>query len=146
MLREAGYRLIHELKAYLAWIEMLRGEPFTIAEPEQLTAAQALRNARAIAQSAFPQLSQPMLRLLQGDSHLMQHLWQRKLLRLSEPAEWVPYHRDGGYWQLRGGQEDLVEEMIAHCRVLMGEDGRSWRGTDLDSEFFSTRGLSSNLS
>ena len=72
----------------------------------------------------------------------MRHLRERKLLRLSEPAEWVPSNRDTGYWQLRDAQEDLVEEMIGRCRVLMGEDARSWRGTDPDSEFFSTTGLS----
>lgn len=144
MLCEAGYRLIHELKAYLAWIEMLRGEPYTSTEPEQLTAAQALRSAHAIAQSLFPELTQAMLRLLQGDARLMGYLWEHKLLRLSEPGQWVPYERDQAYWMLRDGQEDLVEEIIARCRVLIGEDGRSWHGTDLDSEFFSTRGLSTN--
>lgn len=144
MLREAGYRLIHELKAYLAWIEMLRGEPYTSTEPEQLTAAQALREARTIAQSSFPDLEQSMLRLLQGDARLMGYLWEHKLLRLSDPGQWVPYDRDQAYWMLRDGQEDLVEEIIARCRVLTGEDARSWHGTDLDSEFFSTRGLSTN--
>jgi hypothetical protein len=143
-LRDAGYRLIHELKAYSAWIELLRGEPFTTNEPEQLTAAQALRNARAITQSRFPELSQAMLRLLQADSRLMGYLWEQKLLRLADPAAWVPYERDGAYWELRDAQEDLIEEVIVRCQVLMGEHGRVWHGTDLDSEFFSTRGLSTS--
>jgi hypothetical protein len=142
-LRDAGYRLIHELKAYSAWIELLRGEPFTTNEPEQLTAAQALRNARTITQSDFPELSQAILRLLQAESRLMGYLWEQKLLRLADPAAWVPYERDHAYWELRDAQEDLIEEMIVRCQVLIGEHGRAWQGTDLDSEFFSTRGLTS---
>jgi hypothetical protein len=140
-LRDAGYRLIHELKAYSAWIELLRGEPFTANEPEQLTAAQALRNARGIMQASFPELSQAMLRLLQADSRLMGYLWEQKLQRIAEPAAWVPYERDRAYWELRDAQEDLIEEMIVRCQVLMGEHGRTWHATDLNSEFFSTRGL-----
>ena len=139
----AGWRLIHELKAYSAWIELLRGEPFTTMEPEQLTAAQALRNARSITQATFPELSQAMLRLLQADSRLMGYLWEQKLLRLADPAAWVPHERDRAYWELRDTQEDLIEEMIVRCQVLMGEHNRSWRATDLNSEFFSTQGLSS---
>jgi hypothetical protein len=142
-LREAGWRLIHELKAYSAWIELLRGEPFTTLEPEQLTAAQALRNARSITQSTFPELSQAMLRLLQADSRLMGYLWEQKLLRLADPAAWVPHERDRAYWELRDAQEDLIEEIIVRCQVLIGEHNRTWRATDMNSEFFSTRGLSS---
>ncbi|HWI83287.1 hypothetical protein [Ramlibacter sp.] len=134
-LRREGWRLVHELKAYSAWIESLRGEPSPSAEPEELTSAQALRNARAIAQAWFPELGQVMLRLLRTDSLLMAHLWQQKLLRLSEPSEWLPYQRDPGYWQIRDGQEDLIEEIIARCQVLTGERGQPWHGTDLDSDF-----------
>jgi hypothetical protein len=141
-LREAAYQLIHELKAYSAWIELLHGEPFTNDEPEQLTAAQTLRNARAIAQREFPQLSPAILRLLQGDSRLMAHLWQQKVLRLSDPGAWVPYDRDRGYREIRDGQDDLIEEIIARCQVLIGEHGRVWRGTEIDSEFLSSMGFS----
>ena len=45
--------------------------------------AQALRNARAIAQAHFPPLGQLMLRLLQADSELMRRLWEQKLDRKS---------------------------------------------------------------
>lgn len=141
-LRAAGYQLIHELKAYSAWIELLHGEPFTNDEPEQLTAAQTLRSARAIAQANFPELSPAILRLLRGDSRLMAHLWQQKVLRLSDPAAWVPYDRDRGYREIRDGQDDLIEEIIARCQVLIGEHGRVWRGTDMNSEFFSSMGFS----
>lgn len=74
-LREHGWRLVHELKAYSAWVDSLRGEPFLSTEPEELTSAEALRQARAIARAHFPQLSQAMLRLLRADSQLMRHLW-----------------------------------------------------------------------
>jgi hypothetical protein len=141
-LREAGYRLIHELKAYSAWIELLHGEPFTNDEPEQLTAAQTLRNARTIVQADFPELAPAILRLLQGDTRLMAHLWQQKVLRLSDPAAWVPYDRDRGYREIREGQDDLIEEIIARCQVLIGEHGRAWHGTDINSEFLSSMGFS----
>ncbi|HEY0884526.1 MAG TPA: hypothetical protein VGE20_04550, partial [Ramlibacter sp.] len=75
--REDGWRLIHELKAYSAWVDSLHGEPFMSTEPEELTSAQALRSARAIAREHFPQLGQMMLRLLQADSQLMRHLWEQ---------------------------------------------------------------------
>lgn len=143
-LRAAGYRLIHELKAYSAWIELLHGEPFTNDQPEQLTAAQTLRNARAIVQADFPELSPAVLRLLQGETRLMAHLWQQKVLRLSEPAAWVSYERDRGYRDIREAQDDLIEEIIARCQVLIGEHGRVWRATELDSEFFSSMGFSTN--
>ena len=137
-LRDQGYRLIHELKAYSAWIDFLRGEPPLTSRPEELTSAESLRNARAIAQVWFPALSHPMLRLLQGDSHLMRHLWQQKLLRLSAPGEWTPYQRDPDYRHIREAQDDLVEEIIARCQVLIGERGGPWRSTDMDSSFFAT--------
>ena len=141
-LREAAYQLIHELKAYSAWIELLHGEPFTNDEPEQLTAAQTLRNARTIAQCYFPELSPAILRLLQGDTRLMAHLWEQKVLRLSDPAAWVPYDRDRGYREIREGQDDLIDEIIARCQVLIGEHGRAWRGTEINSEFLSSMGFS----
>lgn len=140
-LREHGWRLVHELKAYSAWVDSLRGEPFLSTEPEELTPAEALRQARAIAQAHFPQLSGAMLRLLRADSRLMRHLWHQKLLRLSEPGAWVPYRRDPEYRQLRDSQEDLIEEIIARCQVLIGDRDQPWRSTDLDSEFFAAAGV-----
>lgn len=137
-----GWRLIHELKAYSAWLDLLRGEPSLAAEPEQLTAAQALLNARTIAQTSFPELSSALLRLLQADARLMAHLWQRKLLRLSEPGAWVHYERDPAYWEIRDGQDELIGEIMARCRALMGARAQAWHGTDMNSEFFSSRGLS----
>lgn len=141
--REHGWQLIHELKAYSAWIDSLHGEPFVSTEPEELTSAQALRSARAIAQTHFPQLGQVMLRLLQADSQLMRHLWEQKLLRLSEPGDWLPYQHDPGYRELREAQEDLIDSIIARCQALIGHHGQPWRSTGIDSEFFASMGISS---
>lgn len=143
--REHGWRLIHELKAYSAWVESLHGEPFMGTEPEELTSAQALREARAIALANFPQLTQVMLRLLQADSQLMRHLWEQKLLRLSEPGDWAPYQRDPHYRGLRDAQEDLIDAIIARCHVLIGDQGGRWRNTTADSDFFSSMGVTSSL-
>lgn len=60
------------------------------------------------------------------------------MLRLSEPGAWVSYQRDPEYRQLRDRQEDLIEEVIARCQVLIGDHGRPWRSTDLDSEFLAS--------
>lgn len=142
--REHGWRLIHELKAYSAWVDSLHGEPFMSTEPEELTSAQALRSARAIAHEHFPQLGQVMLRLLQADSQLMRHLWEQKLLRLSEPGDWVPCERNPEYRELREAQEDLIDAIIARCQALIGDYGRPWRNTGPDSEFFASAGVSSS--
>mgnify|MGYP001496201331 CR=1 FL=1 len=142
--REHGWRLIHELKAYSAWVESLHGEPFMSTEPEELTSAQALRNARAIAQTHFPQLEQVMLRLLQADNLLMRHLWEQKLLRLSEPGDWVPCQRDPEYRELREAQEDLIDALIARCQALIGDYGERWRNTGMDPEFFASMSVTSS--
>lgn len=142
--REHGWRLIHELKAYSAWLDSMHGEPFMSTEPEELTSAQALRSAHAVAQEHFPQLGQVMLRLLQADSQLMRHLREQKLLRLSEPGDWLPYQRDPEYRELREAQEDLIDSVIARCQALIGEYGRPWRDTGTDSEFFGSMGMSSS--
>lgn len=136
--RARGAQLIHQLKAYSAWVESLRGEPPLTTEPEELTPAQALRDARAIAQAHFPPLGQLMLRLLQADSELMRHLWEQKLLRMSEPGDWVPCQRDPEYRALRDAQEDLIDVIIARCQALTGDRGRRWHQTGLDPEFFTS--------
>lgn len=142
--REHGWRLIHELKAYSAWVESLHGEPSMTTEPEELTSAQALREARAIAQAHFPQLTQVMLRLLQADSQLMRHLWEQKLLRPSEPGDWTPYQRDPHYQELREAQEDLIDAIIARCHAAIGDYGGRWRNTAMDPEFFTSMGVTSS--
>jgi len=142
--REQGWRLVHELKAYAAWIESLGGEPFASTSPEELTSAQPLRNARAIVHRHFPPLGQAVLRLLRADNQLMRYLWEQKLLRLSDPAAWVAPERDPAYRQLRDTQDDLIDEIIAGCQELTGDRARPWRGTEMDSDFFATRGAATN--
>lgn len=144
--RERGSQLIHELKAYSAWVDSLRGEPPLTSEAEELSPAQALREARAIAQAHFPQLGQSMLRLLRADSELMRHLWEQKLLRLSEPGAWVSYERDPVYRALRDAQEDLIDAIITRCQALTGDRGPRWHNTRLDPEFFTSMGMTSSPS
>ena len=141
-LRGAGYRLIHALKAYSAWLELLRGEPAMSVEPEQFAAARALRDADAIAQTMFPQLAPPMQRLLQGDRNLMAYLWRQRLVGSSAPA--ASHRCDHGYCQIRDAQEDLIGEIITRCRMLLGEHGQPWRATEIGSEFFNSVGLSTS--
>jgi hypothetical protein len=139
-LRDEGYRLIHELKAYSAWIESLRWEALLPAEPEELIAADALRNARAITHASFPVLGHSMLALLEADSQLMGLLWQHKILCMGDTGASRPAQGDPEYRQLRDGQEDLIEEIIARCQVLIGDRDRVWRNTDMDSEFAASLG------
>lgn len=85
-----------------------------------------------------------MLRLLQADSQLMRHLREQKLLRLSEPGDWVPCQRDPEYRDLREAQEDLIDSIIARCQALIGDYGRPWRHTGMDSEFFASMSVTSS--
>jgi hypothetical protein len=142
-LRRQGWRLIRELNAYSAWIEALRGDPLLAADAEASAAAQALRNARAITQSAFAPLAPAMLRLSATDERLLAYLSQ-----LDQPgAPPAPaMQRDPEYRQWHEEQEDLIQEIIARCQVLMGEHHGVWRATDMDTEFapsFSLRTSSS---
>lgn len=130
---DQGYLLIHELKAYAAWLESLPNEPQLDAE--DLSCGETLRNARQIVDRSFPALSQDLLRLRQADSELVRHLWRREVARLSQPAALEPLPRDRTYRQLRDAQQELIEELIARCQVLLGERGRAWRSTDMDSDF-----------
>lgn len=130
---DQGYRLIHELKAYAAWLESLPQEP--VLDAEDLSSGDTLVNARMIVDESFPALSQPLMRLRQADSELVRHLWQREVVRLSQPAALEPLPRDRSYRQLRDAQQELIEEIIARCQVLIGERGRAWRSTDMDSDF-----------
>jgi hypothetical protein len=138
-----GWRLIHDLKAYSAWIEALRSDPALAADAEATIAAQALRNAQAIVRGHFPQLLPSLGRLLANDSRLMDHLSQ--LDQPGAPAA-LSMRRDPDYRQLHAEQDDLVEELIARCRVLMGEGGGEWHGTDMDTDFATSFSLASTPS
>ncbi len=136
-LRGEGWRLIHEVKAYGAWLESLRGEWAAVAESDEAAwaAAQALRTATAMTQRHFPALGKAVDRLVQGDSRLVALLWQGQIVRADEAAGRVPDQCAPGYQELLEDQLDLVEELIARCQVLIGDRDAVWQGTDMDPDF-----------
>src|SRR5215213_6720406 len=74
-LRAQGYRLVHWLNAYSAWVDFHRDEALLESSTDELTCPEPLAQALAIKGAAFPELSQHMLRLLQAHSLLMEYLW-----------------------------------------------------------------------
>lgn len=137
-MRAQGYRLIRALTEYSAWIDYHRDVPFTAGSPDELTSPEPLTQARDIMRESFPDISQHMVRLLQSHSHVIEHLWQRNLMRQSQGSGWQPAHTDRKYQQLRGAQEDLIDDMIARCRELIGDAHEPWRRTGSDFAFAST--------
>jgi hypothetical protein len=142
-LRAEGYRMIHALRAYSAWIEWQRDLPFTARSLDELTSPEPLTLARRIKRECFPELSQHMVRLLQAHSRVIEYLWQQNLLRLSQGSGWRPAYEDSQYQQLRGAQEDLIDEMIDMCRELIGDARQPWQRTGSDFSFGSSLGLTS---
>jgi hypothetical protein len=137
-LRAQGYRLIHALREYSAWIDQQRDLPFTARSPEELTSPAPLTRALQIKRDWFPALSQHMVLLLQAHSRVIEYLWQQNLLRLSQASAWRPAHEDRQYQQLRGAQEDLIDDMIAVCRELIGDARQPWQRTGSDFSFSSS--------
>ena len=45
---------------------------------------------------------------------------------------------------LREAQEDLIDSIIARCQALIGDYGRPWRHTGMDSEFFASMSVTSS--
>lgn len=142
-LRDRGYRLIRALTEYSAWIDYHRDVPFTASSPDELASPEPLTQARDIMRESFPEISQHMVRLLQAHSHVVGHLWQQNLLRLSQGSEWQPAYSDKMYQQLRGAQEDVIDDMIALCRELIGDAHEPWRRTGSDFAFASTSAFTS---
>jgi hypothetical protein len=138
--RAQGHRLIHALQAYSAWIDSQRDSSFTASSLDELTSPEPLTMALHIKSQWFPSLQQDMLRLLQAHSRMIEYLWQQHLLRMSQGAAWRPVHEDNQYLQLRGAQEDLIDEIIFSCRELIGETEHAWRPTGSDFAF-SNNGL-----
>jgi len=134
-LRAQGYRLIHALQEYSAWIDLQRDLPFTASSLDELTSPEPLTQARRIMRECFPDISQHMIRLLQAHSRVIEYLWQQNLVRLSQGSGWMPAHEDKQYQQLRGAQEDLIDDMIALCRELIGDAAQPWRSTGSDFAF-----------
>jgi hypothetical protein len=139
-LRAQGYRLIHALREYSAWIDYQRDVPLTARSLDELTSPEPLTQARQIKQDWFPQLTQHMVRLLQAHSRQIEYLWEQNLLRLSQGSGWRPAYEDKQYQQLRGAQEELMDEMIALCRAIIGDTSQPWRRTGSDFSF-SSNGL-----
>src|SRR5512133_1215948 len=79
-LRARGYEFIAALKAYSAWVDYQRDESFVGRDADELALPEPLARALS-AKSAFPELSQHTLRLLQAHSRLVEYLWQQNLLR-----------------------------------------------------------------
>jgi hypothetical protein len=141
-LEQQGYRLIHALKEYSAWIEYQRDLPFTARSLDELTSPEPLTEARRIKREHFPTLGQHMVRLLQAHSRVIEYLWQQNLLRLSQGSGWRPAYEDPQYQQLRGAQEDLIGEMIDICREVIGDARRPWSETGSDFAFGNSRSVS----
>jgi hypothetical protein len=137
-----GLHLIYWLKAYSAWVDCQRDEPFLARDVDELALPEPLSQALALKDAAFPELSQHMVRLLQAHSRLIEYLWQQNLLRISQATGWQAAHEDSRYQQIRGAQEDLIEEMIAFCQKRIGESDREWKRTGSDFAFSSTLGIS----
>src|SRR5256885_14781957 len=72
--REQGRHLIYWLKAYSAWVDCQRDEPFVARNIDELASPQPLARALRIKDESFPELSQHMLRLLQAHSRLIEYL------------------------------------------------------------------------
>jgi hypothetical protein len=140
-LHQQALHLIYWLKAYSAWVDCQRDEPLLARDVDELALPEPLARALALKEAAFPELSQHMVRLLQAHSRLIEYLWQHNLLRISQATGWQAAHEDSGYQQIRGAQEDLIEEMIALCQERIGESAREWKRTGSDFAFSSSLGL-----
>jgi hypothetical protein len=134
-LRARGYALISSLKAYSAWVDFQRDEPLVSSDTDELASPEPLACALRIRQAAFPGLSQHMLRLVQAHSRVIEYLWEQNLLRLSQAAAWRPPYLDPQYQQIRGAQEDLIQEIIGLCQEIIGDRSREWRRTGTDFAF-----------
>ncbi len=135
-LRARGYEFISALKAYSAWVDCQRDEPFVRRDTDELSVPEPLARALSI-KAVFPALSQHTLRLLQAHSRLVEYLWQQDLLRLSQAVGWRPAYQDPQYLQIRGAQEDLIQEMIGMCQEAIGDRQQEWRRTGTDFAFSS---------
>lgn len=139
--RSQGYRLIHALNSYSAWLDLLRCEALTDQVQDQLAWPEAPLRAREIIRLSFPALSAPLIQLLEGDSRLMGSMWQQELRRLTQPADLSVSAGDPDYQQLRDDQEMLIQEMISLCRAIIGDSVQTWRRTDEEFDFSGSSGL-----
>jgi hypothetical protein len=139
--RSQGYRLVHALNSYSAWLDFLRSEALTDHVQDQLAWPEALLLAREIIRQSFPALSSQLLQLLEGDSRLMGSMWQQELRRQTQPADLFVSARDPDYQQLREDQEMLIQEMISRCRGIIGDSVQTWRRTGAEFDFSGSSGF-----
>lgn len=141
--KSQGYELVHALNSYSAWLDFLRSEALLDKIHDQLAWPEALLRTREIIRQSFPALSAQLIELLEGDSRLMATMWQEEVRRLTQPGELFPSAREPDYQQLREHQELLIQDMIAHCRRLIGDSVQTWRRTDEEFEFSGSSGYAS---
>lgn len=134
-LRAQGYRLIHALSEYSAWIDFQRELPLSARNLDELAAPEPLIQAGRITRECFPDMAQHMHRLLQAHSRVIEYLWEQKLVRMSEASGWPAAGDDRQYAQLRGAQEDMIDDMVELCRELIGDARAPWQRTGSDFAF-----------
>lgn len=138
--RKAAREIVNNMKAYGAWMDARRDEPFAESSPEELTLPPPLRRAVALKDEAFPELAPALLRLLRSHSAMIEFLWQQNILRIGHAAPRQPIYADPRYQALRDNQDAAIESVIAQSRQLVGEDHPVWHGTR--SDFIYSSGLS----
>jgi hypothetical protein len=141
--RAAGYQLMDCLKAYTAWIDWHRHEQLQHQDAENLSVPAALAQAVRLKDLHFPELSRPMLQLLETHRALMHYLWEEHILRMTQSAAPRPHYADPHYHQLRDTQDASLDTLFSRCRALIGDGEGGWRSTHSDFNFSSSPGFSS---
>jgi hypothetical protein len=135
--RAAGYQLMDCLKAYTAWIDWHRDEPLLHQNPEESGMPTPLKEAVAIKEEHFPELSGLMLQLLQTHRELMQYLWEENILRMTHSAHVRPHYADPRYHNVRDRQDATLDSLFLRCRQLIGDNEMVWHRTRSDFTFSS---------
>lgn len=138
--RKAARDLVDSMKAYGAWMDARRDEPFVESSLDELTVPPPLRRAVTIKDESFPQMAPAIVRLLKTHSAMIAFLWQQNILRISHARPEGPIHADPHYQALRDNQDAAIDSVIAQSRQLAGEDRPVWHGTRTD--FIYSSGLS----
>lgn len=134
--RAAGYELMDCLKAYSAWIDWHRDEPLLHQNPEELSIPAVLKQAVRIKDEHFPELSKPMVQLLQTHRALMEYFWEENILRMQHAGGTLrPHYADPRYHRLRDQQDSALDSLFLRCRQLIGDDSRAWTRTRSDFSF-----------
>ncbi len=132
--RAAGLRLMDCLKAYAAWMDYQREEPLAARTPDELTAPAPLLEASLIRDEWFPELTPPMVRLLQAHRQMIGYLWEQNILRLTVGGS-ARVHRDPRYLELRDLQDATLDALFQRCRQLIGDTNPEWHRTRSDFGF-----------